>query len=267
MTAATAVRQPARSTEPGTTTVLSRAAGAEWVRLRTVRTTWWCLLAATVTIVGLGAIAAADDAEGTATAANPIVSTFAGEYGVLLGQFALLVLALLAVTSEYASGAIGPTLSWTPRRGVLLAARIAVPAVVVTVVGVALALTADVVALLIDPDLTLPVEDGAGSLARIAAVLAAGAVMAVGAGLLLRSTAGALATVFLLQLVLPFLFQSFGVQWLADLAEWLPGTGAVRLLLDEPMDMSLGHAAALVVGWAGLALAAGGWRFLRRDAG
>ena len=42
----------------------------------------------------------------------------------MLGQFALLVLALLAVTQEYASGAIGPTLQWTPRRGVLLAARV-----------------------------------------------------------------------------------------------------------------------------------------------
>jgi ABC-2 type transport system permease protein len=263
MTAAT-LRRPA---EPGTAAVFARAAGAEWVRLRTVRTTWWCLLAAAVTILGLGAIAAADEAEGTSTAVDPIASTFAGEYGVLLGQFGLLVLALLAVTSEYASGSIGPTLQWTPRRGELLAARIAVPAVVVTVVGVLLALAADVLALLIDPDLTLSPGDAAGGLARIAAVLAAGSLLAVGVGLLLRSTAAGLATVFLLQLVLPFLLQSFNVGWLADLAEWLPGTGAVRTLLREPDSLSAGGALALLACWSAAALAAGGWRLLRRDAG
>ncbi|RBY80783.1 hypothetical protein [Blastococcus sp. TF02A-26] len=263
MTAATVLR-PA---EPGTAAVFARAAGAEWVRLRTVRTTWWCLLVATVTIVGLGAIAAADEAEGTSTAADPIASTFAGEYGVLLGQFGLLVLALLAVTSEYASGSIGPTLQWTPRRGVLLAARVAVPAVVVTVVGVLLALAADVLALLVDPDLTLSAGDAVGGLARVAAVLAAGSTLSVGVGLLLRSTAAGLATVFLLQLVLPFLMQSFNVGWLADLAEWLPGTGAVRTLLGEPDSLSLGGALALLAGWSAAALAAGGWRLLRRDAG
>lgn len=251
----------------GTGTVFLRAAGAEWVRLRTIRTTWACLLAATVVIVGLGAIAAADEAEGTASAANPIVSTFAGEYGVLLGQFGLLVLALLAVTQEYASGAIGPTLQWTPRRGVLLAARVVVPTVVVTVVGVLLALTADVLALLIDPELTLPLEDAVAGLARIAAVLVAGSLLAVGVGLLLRSTAAGLAAVFLLQLVLPFLLQSFNVGWLNDIALWLPGTGAVRTLLGEPDSMSLGGAVALQAGWPAAAVAAGGWRLLRRDAG
>ena len=251
----------------GSGTVFLRAAGAEWVRLRTVRTTWACLLAATVVVVGLGAIAAADEAEGTATAANPIVSTFAGEYGVLLGQFGLLVLALLAVTQEYASGAIGPTMQWTPRRGVLLAARVAVPTVVATVAGVLLALTADVVALLIDPELTLPLEDAVSGLARIAAVMAAGALLAVGVGLLLRSTAAGLATVFLLQLVLPFLMQSFNVGWLSDLAEWLPGTGAVRTLLREPESLSAGGALALLACWSAAAVTAGGWRLLRRDAG
>lgn len=251
----------------GTGTVLLRAAGAEWVRLRTVRTTWACLLAATVVVVGLGAIAAADEAEGTATAGNPIVSTFAGEYGVLLGQFGLLVLVLLAVTQEYASGAIGPSLQWTPRRGVLFAARVAVPTVVATVAGVLLALTADLVALLIDPGLTLPLGDAVSGLARVAVVLVAGSLLAVGVGLLLRSTAAGLATVFLLQLVLPFLLQSFGVGWLNDLAMWLPGTGAVRTLLGEPDSLSAGGAMALLVCWSAAALAAGGWRLLRRDAG
>jgi hypothetical protein len=262
MTAAVGVR----TAEPGAVTVFGRAAAAESLRLRTVRTTWLCLLAAAVTIVGIGAIAAADEAMGPVGPDNPLPSTFAGEYGVMLGQFALLVLALLAVTQEYASGVIGPTLQWTPRRGVLLAARVTVPVVVVTVAGVLLALVADVAAWLIDPDLTLGFADVAASLGRIAAVLVAGGVLAVGIGMLLRSTAGALAMVFLLQLVLPFLLPGLGVEWMADLGKLLPGSGAVWTLLGEP-DMTAAAAAALLVGWSGAALVAGGWSLLRRDAG
>jgi hypothetical protein len=251
--------------EPGTLTVYARAAAAEWLRLRTVRTTWWCLLAAAVTIVGIGATAAFDEAEGP-VGPQTLPATFAGEFGVLPGQFALLLLALLAVTQEYASGAIGPTLQWTPRRGVLLAARVTVPVVVATVAGVLLALVADVAARLVAPDLSLTFADTADSLGRIAAVLVAGGVLAVGAGLLLRSTAGALATVFLLQLVLPAMLPGFGVKWMADLGKLLPGSGAIWTLLGEP-DMTAAAATALLVGWSGVALVAGGWSLLRRDAG
>jgi hypothetical protein len=249
--------------EPGTAAVLSRAAAAEWLRLRTVRTTWWCLLAATVTVVGIGVIMAFDAENVTASGDLP-PATAAGEFGVVLGQFALLVLALLAVTQEYASGAIAPTLQWTPRRRVLLAARVGVPVAVATVAGLLLALVADVAAWFI-ADLSLSPAEVVDSLARVAAVLVAGSVLAVGAGLLLRSTAGALATVFLLQLVLPFLLPAFGVQWMADLGELLPGSGAFRTLIGEP-DMTAAQATALLVGWSGLALAAGGWSLLRRDA-
>lgn len=251
--------------EPGTVTLVGRAAAAEWLRLRTLRTTWVCLLAAALTIVGIGAAAAFDHAQQPAgSGADP--ATMAGQFGVLPGQFALLVLALLAVTQESATGVIGPTLQWTPRRGVLLSARVTVPVLLATVAGVLLALVADVTAWLIDPRLTMSANGLADSLGRIALVLVAGGVLAVGVALLLRSTAGALATVFLLQLVLPAMLPSFGVQWMADLGELLPGSGAVWMLLGEP-HMSATRATALLAGWSAAALAAGGWSLLRRDAG
>jgi hypothetical protein len=250
---------------PATPAVFGRAAGAEWLRLRTVRATWWCLLAAAVTIVGLGATAAFDAAQEPGGELSGLPATFAGEFGVLPGQFALLLLALLAATSEHATGQLAPTLQWTPRRGVLLAARLVVPVLVATVAGVLLALVSDVAAWLIAPDLWLTVSGLADSLGRIAAVLAAGAVLAVGVGLLLRSTAGALATVFMLQLVLPLLLPNVGVQWMADLGQLMPGSGATYTLLGEP-DMTAAAAAALLGGWAAAALAAGAWSLLRRDA-
>jgi ABC-2 type transport system permease protein len=253
-----------RTAEPGTLAVFGRAAAAEWTRLRTVRTTWWCLLAAAVTIMGIGATMAFDADDVLASGELP-PATLAGEFGLLPGQFALLVLALLAVSQEYATGAIGPTLQWTPRRGVLLAARVAVPVLVATVAGLLLVLATDFVAVLIEPQLPLTVADLADSLGRISAVLLAGGALAVGVGLLLRSTAGALATVFLLQLVLPFLLPAFGVQWMADLGELLPGSGAIWTLIGEP-EMTAAQATTLLVGWGSAALVAGGWSLLRRDA-
>ena len=256
-----------RTDEPGTLVVFGRAAAAEWLRLRTVRTTWWCLLAAAVTIVGIGATLAFEvSSDPTELAGEEMPAVLAGQFGVMLGQFALLVLVLLAVTQEYASGSIGPTLQWTPRRGVLLAARVTVPVVVATVAGVLLAAVTDVLAWLIATPLTRSLADMAESLGRIAAVLTAGGLLAVGVGLLLRSTAGALATVFLLQLVLPFLLPAFGVQWMVDLSLLLPGSGAIWTLIEEP-EMSATRATVLLVGWAGAALVAGGWSLLRRDAG
>lgn len=252
--------------EPGTVTVVTRAASAEWLRLRTVRTTWWCLLAAAVAVLGIGVLTALDEAEMAEASGTTASATLAGEYGVMIGQFALLVLVLLAVTQEYASGAIGPTLQWTPRRGVLFAARVAVPVVVATVVGMLVALVADVLAALLAPALTFSSGDLVDSVGRIAAVLLAGGALAVGLGLFLRSTAGALAAVFLLQLVLPAMLPAFGVQWMADLGELLPGSAAIWTLLGEP-EMSAGQAATLLVGWSGAALGLGGWSLLRRDAG
>ncbi|MGY1827060.1 MULTISPECIES: hypothetical protein [unclassified Blastococcus] len=260
MTAATA-----RVAEPGAATVLARAAGAEWLRLRTVRTTWWCLLAAAVATVGIGTLSALDEAEMANATGTTVAATVAGEYGTLVGQFALLLVVLLAVTAEYGSGAIAPTLQWTPRRGVLLAARVAVPVAVATAAGVLLALVADLLAKVLAPGLVLSSGELAGSLGGVAAVLLAAGVMTAGLGFLLRSTAAALAAVFLLQLVLPALLPAFGV-WAADIAELLPGSGAVWVLLDA-LDLTAAHATSLLAGWAAAALAAGGWSLLRRDAG
>ncbi len=251
--------------EAGTAGLLGRAAAAEWTRMWTVRTTWWCLLAAAVTIVGIGTALGFDTADMSGPAGDLPPAWLAGQIALMPGQFALLLMALLAVTSEYSTKAIGTTLQWTPRRGVLLAARVAVPVVVATVAGVLLVLAADLAAWAVQPDLELTVRGLAESLATVAAVLAAGGVLAVGAGLLLRSTAGALAAVFLLLLVLPFLLPAFGVGWMTTLAELMPGSGATYLLAGEP-EMTTWAAVAALVGWSGGALVAGGWSLLRRDA-
>lgn len=266
MTAATMAGTGARV---GGARVLARACAAEWTRLWTVRTTWWCLLAAAVTVCGMATLLALDVSSDIAMGIERSdwpPATAAGELALLPGQFALLLLALLPVTSEYSTGAVATSLQWTSRRRALLTARTVVPVLVATVAGLLLVLVADVFAHTLTPALELTAQGLAGSLATAAGVLAAGTTIAVGLGFLLRSTAGALASVFLLMLVLPLVLPAFGVAWLVTVAAHLPGGAAVFLLGEQVPGLTETSAAVVLALWAAAATVAGALSVLRRDA-
>jgi hypothetical protein len=136
-----------------------------------------------------------------------------------------------------------------------------VPVSVATAAGVLLVLAADLTAWAVFPDLRMSGYGLAASLGVVAGVVAGGSLLAVGAGFLLRSTAGALAFVFLSLLVLPFVLPLFDVEWLASAASYLPGAAATFLLIGaEPVGDTLttASATAVLAGWAGAALLAGG---------
>ncbi|MGY1821652.1 hypothetical protein [Geodermatophilus sp. SYSU D00079] len=246
--------------------VLARTCAAEWTRLWTVRATWWSLLAAAVVMVGIATVAGLDVAgdpgpPGSAVAWAVVTVT------VVPAQFGLLALALTAVTSDYATGGIVPALQWTPRRGVLLLARTGVTVAATTGAGVLLALAAGLAATVAGrPVVGLPADEGLDALGTVALVVAAGTALAVGLGFLLRSTAGALVTVFLVVLVLPVLLPQFGYAWTSALAEVLPGSGAAFLLLGEVPGMTEASSVTTLLAWAGGALLLGWLRLARDDA-
>lgn len=244
--------------------VLARTCAAEWTRLWTVRSTWLLLAAGAVVMVGI-AVAAGSSAASEADAAGD-AAWAAAEFTTLPGQFAFLVLALTLVTSDYATGGIIPTLQWTTRRSVLLVSRWVVAVTVATTVAVLLALAAVLTALTASRGtLELP-ADGADVLGTVALVIAAGASLGVGLGLVLRSTAGALVTVFLVMLVLPIMLPNLPLDWGDDVARWLPGTGVVYLLFGEVDGMTTTSAVTVLLGWASAALGLGWLRLVRTDA-
>lgn len=246
--------------------LLLRTAAAEWTRLWTVRSTWWCVLAAAVVMVGLGTIAGVE-AGADAGPPSGAPAWRAATISAMPGQFALLALALTAVTSDYGTGGIVPTLQWTPRRSVLLAARTAVAVCAATGLAVLLGLASSLAAHTgARPVLRLPLDEGLDALGTVALVVALGSSLAVGLGFLLRSTAGALVLVFLLMLVLPVLLPNLGYDATSDVAEVLPGTGAAFLLLGEVEGMTRTSSVGVLLGWAGGALLLGGLRLLRDDA-
>ena len=244
--------------------VFARACAAEWTRLWTVKATWWFLAASTVTMVGIATIAGLEAAAapeaprgGSAWAAAAVTA--------LPGQFALLALALTAVTSDYATGGIVPSLQWTPRRAVFFLSRAAVSVAAATVLGVLLVSAATVASFAAAQPLLL-LDGGGDVLPDVAFVFAAGAAVALGLGFALRNTAGTLVTVFLLMLVLPLMLPNFGYEWTSWLAERLPGSGAAFLLIGEVPGMTRTSSVVTMLCWAAATLLLGWLRLSRADA-
>ena len=104
---------------------------AEWTKQRTVASTFWLLLAAaTLTVAVSAAAAAATRCPSGGCADDPAKISLTGIY---LGQAVVAVLAVTAVSGEYGSGMISLTLTATPRRVTVLAAKAAVLAGLVLV--------------------------------------------------------------------------------------------------------------------------------------
>jgi hypothetical protein len=262
----TALVTPVRGADVPSWRVFARTCAAEWTRLWSVRTTWLFLAAAAVVMVGIGTAAGLDSADGAAPphgdpawAIVPITA--------MPAQFALLALALTAVTADYATGGIVPALQWTPRRSVLLLARLVVPVTTATALAALLGLGAALAAVAAGgPGLTLPLDEGLDALGTIAFVVAAGTALAVGLGFVLRNTAGGLVSVFLLMLLLPVLLPQFGYDWVAELAQVLPGSGAAYLLLRGVPGMTQTSSVTTLLVWAVGAVLLGWLRLVRDDA-
>ncbi|MEV5890567.1 ABC transporter permease [Nonomuraea fuscirosea] len=267
---------------PGATArALGQAVGAEWAKVWSVRSTWWCLacaLALTVlTAVTLGGAAATDALrDGAAgvrvTASEPVVSATS------FVQFALVALAMLTITAEYASGGIRVTLQATPVRGVMLAAKALVVAPVMFAAGVLSgAVATAAVYLLLSIDVfgglvALPAADVALDLLGTGVYYAFVAVLTLGVGAAVRSAAGTLTVVFMLLMGLPLLLLMTGSQVAVDASMRLPMfaglafMGSTGNLTGGPIPYPAGEGLAWLVAWTAAALVAGLVVLRRRDA-
>ena len=105
---------------------------AEWTKLRTVPSTGWLLITLIAVTVGASALATGIvKCPATCGADTTKISLT----GIMLGQAAVAGLAVLVVTAEYSTRMIMVTLTATPRRSVVLAAKAAVVTAVVLVAG------------------------------------------------------------------------------------------------------------------------------------
>jgi hypothetical protein len=106
----------------------SAALRAEWVKIRTVRSTGWILLLTFVLCAGLGLLVALSLANGfdrmDAEARANFDPVLIGFYSLTVGEIALVVFGVLLVSTEYTSGTIRASLVAMPRRGPFYGAKL-----------------------------------------------------------------------------------------------------------------------------------------------
>ena len=109
------------------------AVRAEWIKLRTLSSSGWLLLAcAVVTITVSSAVVAVEKCSSASCAVD---TTKVSLTGVQVGQAAVAVLAVTVIGGEYATGMIRLTLAAVPRRSLMLAAKAAAVAMVTAAAG------------------------------------------------------------------------------------------------------------------------------------
>jgi len=254
------------------------AVHAEWTKLRTVASSGWLALAiVALTVLVSGITSDVVRCPGSCSA-DPARLSLAG---VMLGQAAVIGLAVLLVTAEYSTGMMKVTLTATPRREAVLAAKSAVLTAVVLVAG-----TVAVAGSLLAGRLLLPgngfdvahhfatlsllhgatVRAAAGSVLYLVLV----GLLSLGAATALRDSAAATAVVLGLVYVLPLIGDvTLSPVWQHRIERWTPmdaglAIQATRNLSRLPIGPWPGLGVLAV--WAAAAMLAG-WLVLRlRDA-
>ncbi|NUP04019.1 MAG: ABC transporter permease [Nonomuraea sp.] len=260
---------------------LWQATWAEWGKLWSVRSTWWCLAGAlalmVLTAVTLGA-ATATDAVREGVRGVRVVASESVVSATSFVEFALVALAMLVITAEYSSGVVRVTLQATPARGVVLAAKALVVGPVMFAVGVlsgAVATAAVYAVLSVDVFgglVVLPLGETVGDLAGTGVFFALVSVMTLGVGAAMRSAAGTLTVVFMLLMGLPLVLLMTGSQAAVDASLRMPlfaglaFMGSTENMTGGPIPYPAGEGLAWLLAWTAAAVAAGYAVLRRRDA-
>lgn len=255
--------------EPLAPAHVTRAAAAEWSRLWTVRSSWILAGVTTAAVLALGGLVGYSTPDDLSTVTPGSTAWDGGQPTALLALFGILAFAAVTSTADHATGAIVTTLQWTPQRRLLLLARAGVIVLTATALATGLVAGAALAVRLFLPALPLTPADALDVLGGLAVLFACAALMTVGCGMLLRSTAGTLVTVIALVLVLPMLFAQLGYTWSTEVSAALPGSNALYLIFGEGPsdDMTATSARVTLLLWALGAALAGGVRLVRSDAG
>ena len=115
------------------------AVRAEWVKLWTVRSTWWTVVALVVLGAGLTTLVCWGNADWLASEQEESPGSFI-TWGMMIAQVCAVIVGTLAVTSEYGTGMARTTFAAVPHRGLVFLAKALVVCGVLFVVGTVTAL-------------------------------------------------------------------------------------------------------------------------------
>ena len=260
----------------GRQTIL-RSARSEWIKFWTLRSTWitsFIAIALTV-LFGAGLAASLGQSEEYRDKAMNLITS-----GLTFGQIVVAVLGALIITGEYSSGQIRSSLAAVPRRGRLLLSKAVVLSVSSFLLGS--------VSIFLSWAISKPfLGEHAGSLTDShyfghiwgsGLVFVGIALMTLGLGFLLRSTAGAITVVvsLLFVITIPLQLAASKWEWINKVIGCLPST--VAEAVSDPFQrttewgaqgvqfLSHGQAVAVFAAWALVPLIIAWFVFSRRDA-
>jgi hypothetical protein len=246
---------------------------AEWIKLRTVRSTYWTMLAAVALTIAVAAMVAnnfttswtrVDPA--TRAAFDPLSLSLTGMY---VTQLVFGMLGVLAIGSEYASGQIRTTFTAVPHRLRVLGAKAAAVGATAFAVGGLTAAAAFAVAqrILAERNLDAAFTDpgvprgllGAGLFMCVIALIG------LGLGAIIRHSAGAVAGLFSLVFIAPLAASALPAPWDTRIEPYLISELGQQMSALRPADLTPGTASVAAVGYAVVTLAVAGLLIARRD--
>jgi hypothetical protein len=273
---------------------------SEWTKVRSVRSTWISL--AIVVLAGIGISTLVSSLEAGRWTQLSITERINydpvrfSQGGIFISQFVVGVLGALVITSEYSTGLIRTTLAAVPRRAPLALAKALVLAVIVFVVGELTAFGSFFVSrsiLLAHGGQVLPANATLSDKLRATAapVVALGspgvapavfrtglylvliALVALGIGLILRHTTGAISLFVGVLLIIPLLIQLLPASITRSIQPRLPSN--LGLAMTETAVRKTDFSGVLLAPWSATLLLAiyavvivgiGVWMLIRRDA-
>ena len=250
----------------------TRVIRSEWTKLRALRSTWYCVLAAVVLIVGVGAIIAGGKPYHV-SAANPAVTAVSVSlYGILLAQLVVGAIGVLVFSGEYGTGMIRSSLAVVPARLPVLWAKVIVLAGLVLPVTLLAAVAEFFLAT------SLQTARGASAIALTdpgvlrtlvgaSLYLTVAAVIGLALGALLRRTAAGVSAFAALFFIAPIIAVHLP-HAIAGIAPYLPSSAGGALwgqpLVSHPLGPWAGF--GVLCGYAVVLTALAAWQLRRRDA-
>ncbi len=252
---------------------------SEWTKFWTVRSSYWTLFASVAALIGLSAILCAVYVAQYAHTSAIDKATFDPASfsltGFFLAQLAIGVLGVLVITNEYGSGMIRSTFAAVPQRLTLLAVKAGVFAAITFVVTTSACFIAFILGQSILSSKGVGTSLGAPNVLRTVigtgVYLALLGLLALGLGTIIRKTAGAIAAVFGLVLVVPPLVSLLPGSMNA-VQKYLPSNAGQALISTGRHGTTTTPQLAPWAGfgvfclWAAAALVIAGVMLVRRDA-
>ncbi|MEU3165967.1 ABC transporter permease [Streptosporangium sp. NPDC006930] len=271
--ASSLIEPDGRTLEPSRTRLIWDLVAAEWLKIRSLRSTYYLLAVLPLPIVlggGLALSAASSWERLSEQGRSGFDPSAAGGTALQVTYLVLAAFGILAITSESTTGMLRMTLTTVPQRRSLLMAK----AVVVGVVSLAAGQVSSFAIFFISQAVlgTRGIGVTLASPYALATVLGAGfscmvmGLVGLGVGTVLRSSAGGFIAIFALLFVVPALISLLPAPWNERIGS-LTLPMASNLLPGRISDAWLPPAGAVLVllGYIALALAAASVAITRRD--